>query len=182
MPAEPARKRAIAFVDGQNLFHAARAAFGYTHPNYDVQALAEAVCRQAGWQLQRTHFYTGVPDVEDDAFWSEFWAAKLLAMSRAGVYVFSRKLKYRNKVLRGISGRSQSILVGEEKGIDVRLALDVIGLANRQAYDVAIIFSQDQDLSEVAQEERLMAAEQDRWMKVASAFPVSPTARNLCGS
>jgi len=29
MPAEPAIKRAIALVDGQNLFHNARNAFGY---------------------------------------------------------------------------------------------------------------------------------------------------------
>ena len=35
MPAEPAIKRAVIFVDGQNLYHAAREAFGYTYPNYD---------------------------------------------------------------------------------------------------------------------------------------------------
>ena len=33
MPTEPGVKRTIAFVDGQNLFHAAREAFGYTYPN-----------------------------------------------------------------------------------------------------------------------------------------------------
>ena len=40
---EPALPRTIALVDGQNLFHAAREAFGYTYPNYDVTALAKAV-------------------------------------------------------------------------------------------------------------------------------------------
>jgi hypothetical protein len=35
MAIEPADKRTVAFFDGQNLFHAARAAFGYTFPNYD---------------------------------------------------------------------------------------------------------------------------------------------------
>jgi hypothetical protein len=34
MPAEPAIRRAVAFIDGRNLFHSARAAFGHTHPNY----------------------------------------------------------------------------------------------------------------------------------------------------
>ena len=38
---EPSDKRAIAFVDGQNLFRCAKTAFGYTYPNYDVQSLAE---------------------------------------------------------------------------------------------------------------------------------------------
>lgn len=35
MPAEPPVKRAIAFFDGQNLFYAAKYAFGYSWPNYD---------------------------------------------------------------------------------------------------------------------------------------------------
>jgi uncharacterized LabA/DUF88 family protein len=39
---------------------------------------------------------------------------------------------------------------GEEKGIDVRNAIDVIRMAHRAEYDIAILFSQDQDLSEVA--------------------------------
>ena len=52
MPAEPAVKRTIAFVDGQNLFHNARSVFGYTYPNYDVQKLAQAVCASRGWTLE----------------------------------------------------------------------------------------------------------------------------------
>ena len=36
MATEPAMKRAIAFVDGQNLYHAAKASFGYNYPNYDI--------------------------------------------------------------------------------------------------------------------------------------------------
>jgi hypothetical protein len=43
MPPEPPTKRAVAFVDGQNLFFASRQAFGYTYPNYDFPALAKAV-------------------------------------------------------------------------------------------------------------------------------------------
>ena len=39
---EPAIKRAIAFVDGQNLFYAAKEAFGYTYPNYDPDSLVSA--------------------------------------------------------------------------------------------------------------------------------------------
>jgi hypothetical protein len=44
LSAEPRVKRAIAFFDGQNLFHAVKAAFGYTYPNYDAMALAQAIC------------------------------------------------------------------------------------------------------------------------------------------
>ena len=91
MPTEPTTKRAVAFVDGQNLYRSAKTAFGYHYPNYDV-----------------------------------------------------------------------------------RLALDIVRLASRQEYDIALVFSQDQDLSEVADEIRLLSREQDRWLKIACAFPVSP--------
>ena len=82
MPAEPAVKRAIAFVDGQNLFHNARNAFGYTYPNYDVQKLARAVCAGHGWTLDHVQFYTGVPSAADDAFWHGFWSNKLAMMAQ----------------------------------------------------------------------------------------------------
>ena len=48
---EPQIKRAVAFVDGQNLFHAAKTAFGYIHPNYEFPALAKAVCQLKQWDL-----------------------------------------------------------------------------------------------------------------------------------
>ena len=46
---------------------------------------------------------------------------------------------------------------------------------------VAVLFSQDQDLSELCTEVRVIAKEQDRWIKIACAFPVSPTTRNRRG-
>lgn len=72
-------------------------------------------------------------------------------------------------------------MVAEEKGIDLRIALDIVRLAHRRALDVVLVFSQDQDLSEVAHELRAIATEQVRWIKIASAFPSSPTARNRRG-
>ncbi len=93
--------------------------------------------------------------------------AKLAAMGRQGVYVVSRPLRYRNQTVRLPDGTEHTVLVGEEKGIDVRIALDVIRLAHRREYDVAVVLSQDQDLAEVAEEIRVIAREQDRWIKIA---------------
>jgi uncharacterized LabA/DUF88 family protein len=179
---EPNTKRVVAFVDGQNLFHAARQAFGYTVPNYDVAALAGAVTGlEQGWSLARVHFYTGVPDPSNNAHWHAFWSAKLALMGRQGIRVFSRPLRYRTRIARLRDGTAFRFLTGEEKGIDVRLALDVIRFAHRAEYDVALVFSQDQDLSEVAEEIRVIAREQDRWIKVTCAFPSSPTSVNRRG-
>lgn len=181
MPPEPSIKRAIVFVDGQNLFHAAREAFGYTYPNYDILALARLICQGAGWDLAQARFYTGIPDPSDDPFWSHFWVNKLRTMSWDGIHVYSRTLRYRNRKVRLPDGTEHTFLTGEEKGIDVRIALDVIRMAHRQEYDVAMILSQDQDLSEVAAEIRTIAREQNRWIKLACAFPFSPTTRNRRG-
>ena len=189
MPSVPSEKRAVAFFDGQNLFHAARAAFGYQHPNYDIKALAQTVCRQRGWRLTGHRFYTGIPNPTDDLFRHRFWAAKLLAMSRNGTRVFNRGLRYRNKAVvlperpefGAMAGCRYQFMAGEEKGIDVRISVDIIRMAHRREYDVALVFSQDQDLSEVADEIRVIAREQNRWIAIASAFPSSPAVRNKRG-
>ena len=181
MSAEPTIKRAIVFIDGQNLFHGAKEAFGYPFPNFDVKKLALEVCSRKGWQLQQVRFYTGFPDSSDNPFWNHFWTAKLAQMGREGVHVFSRPLRYRNQSIVLPDGTASTILVGQEKGIDVRLALDVISLAWQGDYDVACIFSQDQDLSEVADEIRGISRIASRWLHIASAFPFSPVSRNKRG-
>ncbi|GIW54144.1 MAG: hypothetical protein KatS3mg082_0548 [Nitrospiraceae bacterium] len=181
MPSEPFPKRAVAFVDGQNLYHAVREAFGYTYPNYDVQSLAQRICQGRGWDLVQVRFYTGVPTPADNPFWHGFWANKLRALSWQHVHVYARPLRYRNKRVVLPDGTEHTFLAGEEKGIDVRIAIDVIRMAHHKEYDVALLFSQDQDLSEVAEEIRVIAREQDRWIKVACAFPNSPTITNRRG-
>ena len=180
-PSEPPVKRTVVFIDGQNLFHAAREAFGYTYPNYDIHALARRLCDARDWQLVQTHFYTGIPDPADNPFWHCFWEGKLRAISWQGVHVYSRPLRYRNKTVKLPDGTRHTFLAGEEKGIDVRIALDIIRMAHRGDYDVALVLSQDQDLSEVADEIRVIAREQNRWIKIACAFPTSPTSRNRRG-
>jgi uncharacterized LabA/DUF88 family protein len=181
MPVEPAVKRTIAFVDGQNLFHNARNVFGYTYPNYDVHKLASAVCAGQGWKLERVQFYTGVPSAADNAYWHGFWSNKLAIMGRRGAVVYSRPLVYRNKTIQVPGFGNYTFPSGEEKGIDVRLALDALDAAHRNQFDVALIFSQDQDLSELASLIRLVAGFQNRWIKIASAFPDSAAAANRRG-
>jgi len=181
-PSEPKVKNAIVFVDGQNLYRAAKDAFGYHYPNYDIKLLSENICSSRGWTLKSIYFYTGVPDPQDDALWHGFWSKKLSHMGRLGIKLFSRSLRYHNEDFTCPScNKIYTSLVGHEKGVDVRIALDVIRLAHQKMYDVAIILSQDQDLSEVADEVRTISIEQHRWIKVASAFPVSPTYKNTKG-
>lgn len=179
---EPKVKNAVVFVDGQNLYRAAKDAFGYNYPNYDIKRLSEEICSGRSWNLTDIYFYTGIPDPQDNIFWHNFWSKKLSYMGRLGIKLFSRSLRYHNKDFVCPScNKSHTSLVGHEKGVDVRIALDVIRLAHENKYDVAVILSQDQDLTEVADEVRRISIEQNRWIKAASAFPKSPTSRNSKG-
>jgi len=181
MRIEPQTKRAFAFFDGQNLYHSVKEAFGYFYPNYDPMALTEKFCRGEGWMLEKVHFYTGIPDENDNYFWHHFWKAKLASMGKCGIQTFSRPLRYRFQSVKLPDDKRVTILVGQEKGIDIRIALDIVRMARLNLYDVAFVFSQDQDLSEVADEVRNISRDQDRWIKVVSAFPVSPTFKNQRG-
>jgi len=131
--------------------------------------------------LAQARFYTGVPDAHDNASWHYFWSAKLAVMGTRNIYSFTRPLRYRNQTIKLPDGSEQTFLVGAEKGIDVRLALDIVRLGLEGAYDVALIFSQDQDLSEAADELRALSIKENRWIKTACAFPVSPTMGNKRG-
>jgi uncharacterized LabA/DUF88 family protein len=178
---EPTQKRAVVFVDGQNLFHSVKDAFGYPFPNFEIGQLARSVIHSQGWDVVECRFYTGIPNPGDNIFWNSFWMKKTAQMGRMGIKVFTRPMRYRNKTVRLPDGSSHTFLTGEEKGIDVRIALDVLAGAMNYTYDVAVIFSQDQDLSEAATEIRTIAQQQDRWIKVACAFPWSPAAHNKRG-
>jgi uncharacterized LabA/DUF88 family protein len=175
MRIEPINKRYFVFIDGQNLFHHAKEAFGYQFPNFDPYKLSERVCSNKNWMVSRIHFYTGVPSIMDKPFWNHLWAAKMAVMGTRGIHTFSRPLRYRNQTVTLADGTLTVVPVGQEKGIDVRIALDVVRFAFDGLYDVALIFSQDQDLSEAVEDVKKISMLRDRWIQVASAFPVSPT-------
>jgi uncharacterized LabA/DUF88 family protein len=183
VPQEPERKRVVAFFDGQNLFHAAKDAFGSSHPDYDPLKLAQAVCQGVpSWELAGVRFYTGLHDASVDPFWHRFWTRKLAILGTRGVHIFTRPLRYRNQTIVLRDGSTTTALVGSEKGVDVRIALDIVRLARENEYDVALVFSQDQDLSEAADEVKAISRRDDRWIGVASAYPHSPpTYRNTRG-
>jgi hypothetical protein len=155
--------------------------FGYTYPNYDVQALAYRVCRNKGWVLAETRFYTGVPPIEEDPFWHHFWAAKLAQMSRTMIVVFRRPLRYAVVEVKIPGHAPQQAKKAREKGIDVRIALDMVRAARENRGNILLVFSQDQDLSEAVDEVKEISRSGRFHIRVASAFPYSPTSKSRRG-
>lgn len=178
---EPRIKRAVAFFDGQNLFRHAKDAFGYHHPNYDPQKLFNHICSESSWENCGIRFYTGTPSLKKSEMWHGYWSNRLLAMRRSGILVEDRPLRYREQKITLRDGTSQMIDVCQEKGIDIRIALDLIRLTLQKQLDVAVIFSQDQDLAEAVKEAKEIARIQNRWIWIASAFPYSKNATSTRG-
>ena len=176
-----ASNRAIAFFDGQNLFAAARDAFGFTTPSYGVPRLAQAIALARGWDLIETRFYTGLPNRQASPRLHHHWTLRLRRMRADGVVVTARPLRRRRRRARLDDGAAVEFTVLEEKGIDVRIALDVVRAVLAGACGVVLLFSQDQDFAELADEVRAIAREQQRWIRIASAYPVGPGTRNARG-
>ncbi len=95
-------------------------------------------------------------------------------MERRGVHVVRRVLKYAEQPVEVSPGVLRKVRIGRETGIDIRIALDLVRLARHRQYDVAIIFSQDQDLAEAVTEVKAISREIDHWIRLESAFPVGP--------
>jgi uncharacterized LabA/DUF88 family protein len=191
------KPRAYVFFDGQNLFHDAQREFAVTHPDFDPLRLANLVCDRRGWDLRHVRFYTGVPTEQQSRTWSVFWANKGAAMKRLGVEVVTRKLNPKTVSIKlydrvrivlpdgtDYPGRLHFDNLDEvpdgvileaatftEKGIDVRLAVDLIRFFREGQYDAGLVFSRDKDLAEAVDEVKRLAAFARTAVTVASAFP-----------
>ena len=140
--------RVIVFVDAQNFYRSARRAFfgGGDHPyrfgQFHPWRLGELLCtRDPGRVLAGVRLYTGRPDayLQPTAYRANLQQCG--AWEQAGCYVFTRPLRYPRGWPRNTDGQHS-----EEKGIDVAMAIDIVRLADRDAYDVAIVCSGDTDL------------------------------------
>lgn len=160
--------KTIVLIDGQNLYHLAKELWAprpqvggsiYGYPSYDVEKLAHALVIMDNRRiLSETRFYTGVPDSKENYFWHGFWNNKLRYLTSRGIHV------YRGRINPG----------GQEKGVDVSLAIDLIWLTYEKKYDVAIIVSQDWDFGPAIALAKRIAKDQERQLQFFSAFPYEP--------
>jgi hypothetical protein len=133
--------RVAVFIDYQNCYQLARAAFHKPHDpgqfgNVDPLKLAQLLAGRAAPSFDLTFVgaYCGHADRRRDPRTHSARARQIAAWRRSGVTVFARPLQY-------IAG-----LPPREKGVDVKLAVDVVSKAVEDVYDVAILASCDNDL------------------------------------
>lgn len=156
----------IVFFDGQNIYRSAKDAwrqgntaetYQYTWPSYDVQKLSETlVSKTPNHTLSQIRFYTGVPDVGQNQFWHDFWINKIKHLEEQGIEVYK--------------GRINSS--GQEKGVDVKMSVDIICLTYERQYEVALMISQDRDFEPAIRLAKEIAKDQHRQLIFESHFIV----------
>lgn len=141
-----------------NMYHHARNAFGDRDGRYDPVKLAEAVAQLAGYELVATRFYVGVPPSNRHRKLYGYWNARLSAMEQNGVSVFRGSINYAGGT-------------GQEKGVDIRIALDAIQLVLDESCDAIIVFSTDQDFQQIRPTALRVAQKLGTQIRIKSSFP-----------
>lgn len=166
-------KRNHIFIDGQNLYLSAKRAFGLRYPDFDIPAigrhLSDRISPGSGTD-PIIRFYIGMPVARFSPHWTNFWTNKLNAARDAGVSVTTRDLRYLTETDPAAPGGVR-VLSAREKGIDLRLALDVMAAARNPDCENIMIVSRDQDFREVIEDVEMLCAFTDRQIGLWSAFP-----------
>ena len=146
--------RVAVFVDYQNAYMRARRAFGDERSAYTVGQFwpgrLGALVRDRGLpvdprrRLAGVWAYRGEPEPRRDP--TGHAACRLQSLrwrDEEGVHVVTRPLHY---LVANRGAKGPVSWVAREKGIDVRLAIDMVMGAARDEYDVAVLVSVDADL------------------------------------
>lgn len=168
----------MVWIDGQNLFHRAKAMFGHRSPDYDIRSISQALCERMDWDIQAIHFYSGIPPESESPRWRHFWDDKLRRLKAdAGVpvHTFTPELRYRSEWTQRGDGQWQLYRCPQEKGVDVRLALDMVAAAYENKCDAMVIMTEDSDLQQAVDRCLQIARSQDRKLLIANAFPHDPS-------
>ncbi len=143
--------RLVIFVDAQNLYRGARAAFlppnclhsePHAFGQVDPWRLGKLICSRGGSSesmrtLLEVRVYTGRPDATKDPRTYSAHMRQCSAWTKSGVTVIPRTLRYPPEYPNSKP---------EEKGIDVALAIDFVAFAMDGLCDVGVIASTDTDL------------------------------------
>lgn len=157
--------RAVVVMDYQNVHLTAHDVFDHAGQKHDSlihpMCFSEAVVRLRN-QRQReghphadltgVHVFRGLPHTDNDWEQSRRCSAQADEWTRAGAHVVLRDLKYRfqlqadGRPATDVNGHKIPVGAGQEKGIDVLVALTCVRQSLREDVDLVILASRDTDL------------------------------------
>ncbi len=147
-----AQKRVMVFIDGSNLYHALKAVLGKA--NIDFKHLVQALVGPDR-ELARVYYYNAPVNAQEvpDQY-----------KKQQSFFSGIKRLPYFELKLGRLVRRAQGMI---EKGVDVRLATDMVAAGLRDRYDVAVLVSGDGDFADAVQ------VVKDAGKHVELAYPAS---------
>ncbi|MDE0578456.1 MAG: NYN domain-containing protein, partial [bacterium] len=145
--------KVVVFIDYQNVYHRARASFGYDgDPDPNIghiypQKVGELLCdlglpNDPYRELNEVRVYKGMPDHRSGVDAQSFAARQIAAWENAPTVM----VRYRPLDYFEVEKKGKTVWKSQEKGVDVMLALDLVDLAQSGVFDTAVVFSADSDL------------------------------------
>lgn len=125
------KKRIMIFIDGSNFYHGLKNVVGKVNVNF--QRLAEKLCGER--ELIRMYYYNAPRKREEDE--EKYKSQQKFFSALDDVPYLTIKLGRLEK-------RGDTWV---EKGVDVHLAVDMLSMAVKNLYDVAILISGDGDFA-----------------------------------
>lgn len=176
-PKKPDILRVVVFIDGQNFYNDCKDLFGRGETNPDL--LGQELCSPVFGPnriLQQVRFYTGIHDPRRESIMNSYMSRRLQTMRNNGVVTIQRPLKYSEVVVEDNNDPGSYIKIwrGREKGIDVRIALDMLMMALDNKYDVASLVSTDTDLEEAIRDIYAIRERLDRWIALENVVCKPP--------
>jgi uncharacterized LabA/DUF88 family protein len=138
-------ERIMIFIDGSNLYHNLK-----THnlnTRIDFKKFSDLIC--AGRKHIRTYYYnTPIKQADDPA---EYRRQQLFFDGLRRTPYLELKLGYFLKKTKKCENCGHTLSYPVEKGCDVNLAVDMMSMAYKNLYDVAILVSSDGDFASACQ-------------------------------
>lgn len=159
-------KEAILFIDGNNLYHNLKN-MHLKPSDISFKKLISFIAKHFKCNIKDTYYYNSIPDIRDGQSTYYSHLSYMNSLEKQGIKVHLRKLQSHStkehlkekyeildtlelcKNCKPIVKANCSDCIGsikkKEKGVDVRMAIDMIKGAIRNEYDFPIIFSGDAD-------------------------------------
>ena len=128
-------ERVVVFIDGSNLYCCLKAVRGIT--KFDFVYMVNRII--AGRNLIRVYYYNAPVNPHEDA---------VQYKEQQKFFNMIKSLPYFELKLGRLVKRDQRIV---QKGVDVKLATDMVAFAGKNIYDTAVLISADGDFADAVQ-------------------------------
>lgn len=166
----PDRLRVISYIDLQWWLRASKYAFDLQLPNINPMKLTQALATEHKWEVEMVRAYVDVPTVQSSTWWNQLWCNRIADLERDGVIV--NATLQRTRTAWAVEGNDyQKVVVRSDMETPFHLIQDAVADVALNRCDVVVLFTRETKYLELVGYLKSLAKQQNRWLKIVSAFP-----------